>query len=85
MDQFFKEDCLTCDIVNLHADATIPDINRYSALIVMGGPQQTDEEDAYPWLIDEKKFISQAIEKDRLPVLGVCLGAQLIAEVGGGW
>ena len=84
MDQFFKEDRLTYDIVNMHTGAALPDINRYSALIVMGGPQQTNEEDVYPWLVDEKKYIGQAIEKEKFPVLGVCLGAQLIAEVGGG-
>ena len=84
MGQFFREDSLTCDTVDMHLGGTRPDINRYSALIVMGGPQQTDEESVYPWLIDEKKYIRRAIEKDKLPVLGVCLGGQLIAEVAGG-
>ena len=84
MAQFFRDDGLKYDAINMHIDATLPDINRYSALIVMGGPQQTDEENLYPWLISEKNYIRRALQKDNFPVLGVCLGAQLIAEVAGG-
>jgi GMP synthase (glutamine-hydrolysing) len=46
----------------------------------MGGPMNIYEEKEYPWLAAEKRFIEKAIEKDKI-VLGICLGAQLIADV----
>ncbi len=64
----------------LYAEEPLPDPESFDWLVVMGGPMGVYEEDRYPWLKDEKRFIEQAIERD-VPVLGVCLGAQLIAEV----
>jgi len=52
-------------------------------LIIMGGPMNIYEEEQYPWLKDEKKFIKAVIDMG-VPVLGICLGAQLIADVLGG-
>lgn len=49
-------------------------------LIIMGGPMGTSDEAEFPWLADEKKAILKAVELD-MPVLGICLGAQLLAEV----
>jgi GMP synthase-like glutamine amidotransferase len=46
----------------------------------MGGPMNIDEEEKYPWLAKEKRFVEQAINQGRM-VLGICLGAQLVAEV----
>lgn len=51
----------------------------YDFLVVMGGPMNVDEENIYPWLKQEKKWIAQAIDAGK-KVLGVCLGAQLIAR-----
>lgn len=52
-------------------------LHGYSAVIVMGGPQSANDPDA--GLAAEMRLIAEAIEA-RLPVLGVCLGAQLIAK-----
>jgi len=49
-------------------------------LVVMGGPMNVYEYRQYPWLRAEKEFISRQIERG-VPVLGVCLGAQLLADV----
>lgn len=49
-------------------------------LIIMGGPMSINDEGQYPWLIEEKKFIKQFIASGK-PVIGICLGAQLIASV----
>ncbi|OGR85579.1 MAG: hypothetical protein A2901_01955 [Elusimicrobia bacterium RIFCSPLOWO2_01_FULL_54_10] len=49
------------------------------ALIVMGGPMNVDETKKYPFLTEEVKLIQQVI-KDGKPVLGICLGSQLIAK-----
>jgi GMP synthase-like glutamine amidotransferase len=58
----------------------LPDPYEIDWLIVMGGPMNTNEEAKYPWLVREKRFISEAIERGR-KVLGICLGAQMIASV----
>ena len=49
-------------------------------LLVMGGPMNIDEDDRYPWLAPEKEAISGAVASGRL-VVGICLGAQLVADV----
>ncbi len=56
-----------------------PDITRYHGLIVLGGPMNCDECDRYPHLATEVELIRQTIEAGK-PVLGICLGAQLIAR-----
>ncbi|GBD99061.1 GMP synthase [glutamine-hydrolyzing] [bacterium BMS3Abin07] len=58
----------------------LPENGDFDWLIVMGGPMGIYDEDGYPWLIDEKRFIERTIN-DGKTVLGVCLGAQLIAGV----
>ncbi|ADE16606.1 glutamine amidotransferase class-I [Nitrosococcus halophilus Nc 4] len=58
----------------------LPEIGSIDWLVVMGGPMNIDEEDKYPWLLQEKKFIEQAIKAEKV-VIGICLGAQLIAAV----
>ncbi|MBV9468373.1 MAG: type 1 glutamine amidotransferase, partial [Abitibacteriaceae bacterium] len=58
----------------------LPQIEEIDWLIVMGGPMNIYEENKYPWLVPEKHFIKQAIDRQK-PVLGICLGAQLIADV----
>ncbi len=57
----------------------LPDLQQVDLLIVMGGPMSVNDEDQFPWLVEEKAFIRKAIHAGK-PVLGVCLGAQLIAE-----
>lgn len=59
--------------------ANLPEINELDFLIVLGGPMSVNDEEEYPWLITEKKFIQETIEAD-IPVLGICLGAQLISS-----
>lgn len=61
----------------------LPSQEDFDWLIVMGGPMNIYEEDKYPWLKQEKVFISQSIAAGKI-VIGICLGAQLIADVLGG-
>lgn len=58
--------------------ADLPKPEGIDFLIVMGGPMSVNDEDEFPWLVREKKFIHAFIGSGK-PVLGVCLGAQLIA------
>jgi GMP synthase (glutamine-hydrolysing) len=57
----------------------LPSLADFDWLVVMGGPMNIYEEGRYPWLAEEKAFIAQAIENQKV-VLGICLGAQLIAD-----
>ncbi len=57
-----------------------PRLDRYQALIVLGGPMQVDDADTHPHLLTECRLIEKAMATD-MPVLGICLGAQLIAHV----
>ncbi|MCW8957358.1 MAG: type 1 glutamine amidotransferase [Gammaproteobacteria bacterium] len=61
----------------------LPEIADIHFLVVMGGPMSVNDEQEHPWLTAEKKFIKNAIEAGK-PVLGICLGAQLIANSMGG-
>ena len=67
------------------ARALPPDLDEVQGLVVMGGPQNLtpDEFRDAPWLMAEAKFIKRAHDAE-LPVIGVCLGAQLIAHALGG-
>jgi GMP synthase (glutamine-hydrolysing) len=56
-----------------------PEIDRYNGLVVLGGPMNVDDLERHPHLAVEVKLIQQAIDQG-LPVLGICLGAQLIAK-----
>ena len=58
------------------------DLKGCRGLIVMGGPMNVYEEKRYPFLKDEDRLIKEALKKE-VPVLGVCLGAQLIAKAAG--
>jgi GMP synthase (glutamine-hydrolysing) len=46
----------------------------------MGGPMGIYDEDKYPWLLSEKNYIEKAVVQEKI-ILGICLGAQLIADV----
>jgi GMP synthase (glutamine-hydrolysing) len=61
-------------------DALPKDIRTVGGVIVLGGPMAAYELDRHPFLKTESAFVEKAIEAGR-PVLGVCLGAQLIAQV----
>ena len=60
-----------------------PELDRYEALIVLGGPMNSDQIDSYPNLITEVEIIREAVDRD-MSVLGICLGAQLLAKALGG-
>lgn len=61
-------------------DEPLPDMDDIDWLFIMGGPMNIYQYDQYPWLRDEKSFIKSAIDQGK-QVVGVCLGAQLIADV----
>jgi GMP synthase-like glutamine amidotransferase len=64
----------------LYDGAELPDTGEFDWLVILGGPMNIYEEKTYPWLVREKEFIAKAIAAKKT-VLGICLGAQLIADV----
>lgn len=64
----------------LYNGGTPPDPAGFDCLVVMGGPMGVDDISQYAWLAPEKRFIEAAIHAGK-QVLGICLGAQLIAQV----
>ena len=62
-----------------NGDST-PALDSFDVLIVMGGPMGVYDDDIYPWLPAEKELIANAIAAGK-KVMGICLGAQLIACV----
>jgi GMP synthase (glutamine-hydrolysing) len=63
-------------------EASFPASDDFDWLFVMGGPMNIYEEERYPWMRAEKEFIRTAIKENK-QVIGICLGAQLIADVCG--
>lgn len=59
--------------------ADLPDIDAVDLVIAMGGPMSVNDEAELPWLAEEKRFIRRAIDRGKA-VVGICLGAQLIAS-----
>ncbi len=60
-----------------------PPAAEFDFLVVMGGPMAADDDAGNPWLVAEKRLVADALVGGQL-VLGVCLGAQIVAEVAGG-
>ena len=60
----------------------MPAVDDIDLLIVMGGPMSVNDEAEFPWLIAEKHFIRTMITAGK-PVIGICLGAQLITAAFG--
>jgi GMP synthase-like glutamine amidotransferase len=69
----------TLSTTHLYDGEALPSQDTMDWLVIMGGPMNIYEEERYPWLAAEKRFIAQAVEAGKT-VLGICLGAQLIAD-----
>jgi GMP synthase-like glutamine amidotransferase len=67
---------------HLYNNPRLPHIHEFDMLIVMGGPMSVNDENRFPWLVSEKELIRGCRVSEK-PVLGVCLGAQLIASAMG--
>jgi GMP synthase (glutamine-hydrolysing) len=59
-----------------------PPHGQIDALMIFGGSMHVDQEDGHPWMAPEKMFIREHLRRGT-PILGVCLGSQLLAEAAG--
>jgi GMP synthase-like glutamine amidotransferase len=66
-----------------YESCAFPNLDDIDFVIALGGPMSVHKIEQYPWLIQEKSFIADAIRQDKI-CLGICLGAQLIACALGG-
>ena len=74
---------IAVDFLRIFKGDRIPkSINGYDGLIILGGPMGVYEEDVYPFIKEEITLIKSAI-KNNTPILGICLGTQLLAKAAG--
>src|SRR3954468_24500660 len=71
------------DVIEPWNGDRVPDRVDADALVVMGGPQQAYDDSSAPWLRQTKQLL-RTVTREGLPVLGICLGGQLLAEAMGG-
>jgi GMP synthase (glutamine-hydrolysing) len=74
-----RESSLTFEIIPLYETGEVPEKTEATHLVFLGGLMSVNDEKECPWLLQEKLLIRKAIHSG-IPVLGICLGAQLIAS-----
>lgn len=74
---------LALDLVRPYAGERLPSLLDSQALVVLGGPMGANDDQAVPWLPGTRALLQRAVERS-VPVLGVCLGGQLLAVACGG-
>lgn len=80
MEEWFKKEQAEITSTQLYQDPVFPEPEQIDWLVIMGGPMSANDNYKYPWMIKEKRFIEKAIMAQK-KIIGVCLGAQLIADV----
>ncbi len=84
-EQFAKERNFKIEIIRLDNKNALPQTKNGDLILIMGGPMGIKDigSERYPWLKLERDFIKKELENER-PIIGVCLGAQLLASAAGG-
>ena len=80
IEHYLQEENIAYSIVDIGKGDPIPGPDEFTHIVIMGGPMAVYEIDRYPHLRKEAALIGGAIRSKR-PVLGVCLGAQMLAHV----
>lgn len=74
-----RQEKIPYQILNLNPGVYFPKLDNLTHIVLLGGPMNVYEEDRYPFLREEDLFIKEAIQRGKT-ILGICLGAQLIAK-----
>lgn len=74
-----KENNHTTSVTRLDFNEPLPAMHDYDWLVILGGKMSVNDANELPWLMEEIQFIKHAIESKKI-VIGICLGAQLIAK-----
>ncbi|MCS1351839.1 type 1 glutamine amidotransferase [Mechercharimyces sp. CAU 1602] len=69
----------TLSSTKLYSGEYLPSLSTVDMIVIMGGPMNVYEDEQYPWLVQEKEWLKEAIQQQKL-ILGICLGAQLLAH-----
>ena len=82
--QIAKEREIKIEIIRLYLGESLPKTNKEDLLLIMGGPMGIKDigSTKYPWLKKESDFIKLELKK-KTSIIGVCLGAQLLANEAG--
>lgn len=67
------------EVVEIDTGDKLPDWNLFDGIIAMGGPMSVNDEAEHPWLVDEKRWVAEAVRAGK-PFFGACLGVQLLAS-----
>ncbi|RZA06569.1 MAG: type 1 glutamine amidotransferase [Proteobacteria bacterium] len=83
LEQWLEQARFPFHVHHFYVEGPAPTAEAYDWLIVLGGPMNVDEEEKHPWLKTEKEFLRTWVASSK-PVLGICLGGQLLAQALGG-
>ena len=67
------------EVVEIDTGDTLPDWSEFDGIIAMGGPMSVNDEADHPWLVEEKRWVAEAVRAGK-PFFGACLGVQLLAS-----
>lgn len=81
LDEIMREYAIECELVYVEEEP-VPDLAQFGALLAMGGPQHVFHHEVHPYLNKAAARMREAVEQD-MPVLGICLGGQLLAHAMG--
>jgi GMP synthase-like glutamine amidotransferase len=79
IEDYLRSGDIPYEIVDLSAGARIPVDGDFETLVIMGGPMSVHDKEKYPFLIEEERMVTDFIKSGR-KVLGICLGAQIMAK-----
>lgn len=80
---WLREAGLRLDVVHAYDGDPVPDRLEHDAMIMLGGGYLPSEDERAPWLAPTRKLVAEALDGN-VPLFGICLGGQMIAEVAGG-
>jgi len=77
---FLKGKNIKINIVSMENKQLLPPLEECKGIIALGGPMNVYEQKKYPFLEEEENYLAKALQR-QIPILGICLGAQLLAKV----